>query len=170
MSQWSQVSRIALCMAKVKVTEWVTEWLSEWQGHLLSCCGQLMKTTSHRWLAKISDFQKRKGRLPLSRQKTCSPFWPQQCLHHSFDSKFERNLWNFPPSPSQCHGPSSSPSPCHQPSPTDISSRKTSTSTLSGLRQLFPETSQRGNRRNWKRNLILYRYQQMGNFVPFCVI
>ena len=40
---------------------------------------------------------------------------------------------------------------------TDISSRTTSTSTLSELRQLFPETSQRGNRRNWTRNLILYR-------------
>ena len=25
MSQWSQVSRIALCMAKVKVSDWLTE-------------------------------------------------------------------------------------------------------------------------------------------------
>ena len=41
MSQWSQVSRIALCMAKVKVTESV----SQWQGHLLSCSGQLKKVT-----------------------------------------------------------------------------------------------------------------------------
>ena len=30
MSQWSQVPRIALCMAKVKVSEWVTQWVSEW--------------------------------------------------------------------------------------------------------------------------------------------
>ena len=48
MSQWSQVSRIALCMSKVKVSESVSEWVSEsvseWQGHLLSCSGQL-KTT-----------------------------------------------------------------------------------------------------------------------------
>ena len=41
MSQWWQVSRIALCMAKVKVTDWVSQWVSEWQGHLLSCSGQL---------------------------------------------------------------------------------------------------------------------------------
>ena len=41
MSQWSQVSRIALCMAKVKVTESVSDSVSQWQGHLLSCSGQL---------------------------------------------------------------------------------------------------------------------------------
>ena len=35
-SVWSQVSRIALCMSKVKVL-----WLSQWQDHLLSCSGQL---------------------------------------------------------------------------------------------------------------------------------
>ena len=43
MSQWSQVSRIALYMVKVNVTEWVSEWVSQWQGHLLSCSGQLKK-------------------------------------------------------------------------------------------------------------------------------
>ena len=40
MFQRSQVSRVALCMSKVKVP-WVSESVSEWQGHLLSCCGQL---------------------------------------------------------------------------------------------------------------------------------
>ena len=34
-----QVSRVALCMSKVKVRQWV----SQWQGHLLSCSGQLKK-------------------------------------------------------------------------------------------------------------------------------
>ena len=37
MSQWSQVSRIALCMAKVNVSQSVSDLLS----HLLSCSGQL---------------------------------------------------------------------------------------------------------------------------------
>ena len=41
MPQWPQVSRIILCMAKVKVSEWVSQSVSEWQGHLLSCSGQL---------------------------------------------------------------------------------------------------------------------------------
>ena len=41
MPQWPQVSRITLCMAKVKVSEWVSQSVSEWQGHLLSCSGQL---------------------------------------------------------------------------------------------------------------------------------
>ena len=35
-----QVSRVAFCMSKVKVREWVSEWVSEWQGHPLSCSGQ----------------------------------------------------------------------------------------------------------------------------------
>ena len=43
MPQWPQVSRIILCMAKVKVSEWVSQSVSEWQGHLLSCSGQLKK-------------------------------------------------------------------------------------------------------------------------------
>ena len=30
MSQWPQVSRIALCMAKVKVTQWLSDSVSEW--------------------------------------------------------------------------------------------------------------------------------------------
>ena len=30
MSQWSQVFRIALCITKVKVTDWVSDWVSEW--------------------------------------------------------------------------------------------------------------------------------------------
>ena len=30
MSQRSQASRIALCMAKVNVTDWLSEWVSEW--------------------------------------------------------------------------------------------------------------------------------------------
>ena len=42
MFQRSQVSRVALCMSKVKVL-WVTESVREWQGHLLSCSGQLKK-------------------------------------------------------------------------------------------------------------------------------
>ena len=33
MSQRSKVSRVALCMSKVKVP-WVIEWVSQWQGHL----------------------------------------------------------------------------------------------------------------------------------------
>ena len=41
MVQWSQVSSIALCMAKVKVSDSVSQWVSEWQGHLLSCSGHL---------------------------------------------------------------------------------------------------------------------------------
>ena len=39
MSQRSQVSRVALCMSKVKVlsvSESVSQWVSQWQGHLLS--------------------------------------------------------------------------------------------------------------------------------------
>ena len=47
MSQWSQVSRIALCMAKVKVSELVSYLVSEWQGHLLSCSGQLKMETPY---------------------------------------------------------------------------------------------------------------------------
>ena len=39
-SQRSQVSRVPLCMSKVKVP-WVTDWLSQWQGHPLSCSWQL---------------------------------------------------------------------------------------------------------------------------------
>ena len=42
MSQRSQVSRIALCMSKLKVL-WVTDWVSEWQSHPLSCSGQLKR-------------------------------------------------------------------------------------------------------------------------------
>ena len=45
MPQWPQVSRIILCMAKVKVSEWVSQSVSEWQGHLLSCSGQLKKVS-----------------------------------------------------------------------------------------------------------------------------
>ena len=44
MSQRSQVSRVALCMSKVKVlsvSESVSESVSQWQGRLLSCSGQL---------------------------------------------------------------------------------------------------------------------------------
>ena len=40
MSQRSQVSRVPLCMSKVKVP-WVSEWVTQWQGHLMSCSGQL---------------------------------------------------------------------------------------------------------------------------------
>ena len=67
MSQWSQVSRIALCMAKVKVTDWVSDWVSEWQGHLLSCSGQLKnyclclvrQTSFHNiWILKAGLSQK----------------------------------------------------------------------------------------------------------------
>jgi len=54
MSQRSQVSRVALCMSKVKVplvSELVSEWVSEWLGHLLSCSGQLktLKTHARTW-------------------------------------------------------------------------------------------------------------------------
>ena len=52
MSQWSQVSRIALCMAKVKVSDSVSDWVSEWQGHLLSCSGQLKICGAH-WNASL---------------------------------------------------------------------------------------------------------------------
>ena len=38
MSQRLQVSRVALCISKVKVPS-----VSQWQGHLLSCSGQLKK-------------------------------------------------------------------------------------------------------------------------------
>ena len=41
MYQRSQVSRVTLCMLKVKVK---VPWVSEWQGHLLSCSGQLKKS------------------------------------------------------------------------------------------------------------------------------
>ena len=44
-SQRSQVSRVALCMSKIKVL-WVSQSVSERQGHLLSCFGQL-KTTPY---------------------------------------------------------------------------------------------------------------------------
>ena len=46
MSQRLKVSRIARCMSKVKVTDWV----SQWQGHLLSCSGQLKINGWVRWL------------------------------------------------------------------------------------------------------------------------
>ena len=42
MSQRSQVSRITLCVSKVKVPL-VSEWVSQWQGHPLSCFGQLKR-------------------------------------------------------------------------------------------------------------------------------
>ena len=63
MSQWSQVSRIALCMAKVKVTQLVSEWVSEWQGHLLSCSGQLKKKINLKAVNACNDLLKFSGEI-----------------------------------------------------------------------------------------------------------
>jgi len=44
-----QVSRVALCMSKVKVSwQWVSQSVIQWQGHLLSCSGQLKKMLESR--------------------------------------------------------------------------------------------------------------------------
>ena len=62
MPQWPQVSRIILCMAKVKVSEWVSQSVSEWQGHLLSCSGQLKSLLCQSYIANI----------PIKSYKFCS--------------------------------------------------------------------------------------------------
>ena len=95
MSQRSQVSRVALCMSKVKVlsaSEWVSEWVSEWQGHLLSCFGQLKTQVYHRTPIVVTS--KLEYRLRLLRVGWC------HC--YSACTQLER-LWQPELPPSYAH-------------------------------------------------------------------
>ena len=93
MSQWSQVSRIALCLSKVKVSDSVTELVSQWQGHLLSCSGQLKKKMTQLQLA-LPQLR----RLVLFRSsKTASYCW-------SVDRVLATSVKSLQDLRSSCHG------------------------------------------------------------------
>ena len=82
MSQRSQVSRVAICVSKVKVL-----WLSEWQGHLLSCSGQLKMTQIQRCLEK---------KWLIQRDRIGEICWKQTCRHAWPNINYTVNIFKPP--------------------------------------------------------------------------